>query len=84
MDKWPIMNPNDVVFILATYLLFVLKIGPILMEGRNPLPLKGFLIFYNVIKVINSGVLAYKVYVQKRHCILILFEPTPRGDWGQK
>ncbi|XP_052742276.1 elongation of very long chain fatty acids protein 7-like [Bicyclus anynana] len=60
VDKWPLMNPNDVVFIISTYLIFVLKVGPALMHRREPVPMKGFLVFYNIIKVINSSVLAYK------------------------
>lgn len=55
------MNSNDVLFTLLTYFLFVFKVGPHFMEKRNPLPIKQFLIFYNIVKVINSAYLAYKV-----------------------
>lgn len=61
VERWPLMNPNDMVFIIATYLIFILKIGPALMERREPFKMKGFLVFYNIIKVINSTILAYKV-----------------------
>lgn len=64
VEQWPLMNPNELLFILASYLLFVLKIGPILMEGRPPVQIKGFLIFYNLFKVINSAVLTYTVIVK--------------------
>ncbi|XP_059062788.1 elongation of very long chain fatty acids protein 4-like [Achroia grisella] len=60
VERWPLINPNEVAFVLATYLLFVLKIGPIIMESRTAFRIKGFLIFYNVLKVINSSILAYK------------------------
>ncbi|XP_028177946.1 elongation of very long chain fatty acids protein 4-like [Ostrinia furnacalis] len=62
VDQWPLLNPSEPLFILASYLAFVLKVGPALMEGRPPVQIKGFLIFYNVIKVINSAVLAYKFF----------------------
>ncbi|KAL0829259.1 hypothetical protein ABMA28_004079 [Loxostege sticticalis] len=62
VEQWPLMNPNELLFILVSYLLFVLKIGPILMEGRPPVQIKGFLIFYNLFKVINSAVLTYTIF----------------------
>lgn len=61
VEKWPLMNVNDVVFILATYLIFVLKVGPLIMEHRSPFQIKLVLLLYNMIKVVNSSVLAYKV-----------------------
>ncbi|XP_072949170.1 very long chain fatty acid elongase 7-like [Epargyreus clarus] len=60
VDKWPLMNFNDVAFVLLTYLLFILKVGPVFMEGRSPFLLKRFLLIYNAVKVVNSTVLAYK------------------------
>ncbi|XP_039757197.1 elongation of very long chain fatty acids protein 4-like [Pararge aegeria] len=60
VERWPLMNPNDVIFIIVTYLIFVLKIGPFLMARREPFKMKGFLILYNIIKITNSSVLAYK------------------------
>ncbi|CAH2245649.1 jg6554 [Pararge aegeria aegeria] len=61
VERWPLMNPNDVIFIIVTYLIFVLKIGPFLMARREPFKMKGFLILYNIIKITNSSVLAYKI-----------------------
>ncbi|XP_045773861.1 elongation of very long chain fatty acids protein 7-like [Maniola jurtina] len=60
VERWPLMNPNDVIFLIFTYLMFILKIGPALMERREPFQMKGFIIFCNVVKVINSTILAYK------------------------
>lgn len=57
------MDPNDIAFLLVVYLLFVLKVGPAIMDGRNPVRIQSFLLFYNAFKVINSALLAYKVTV---------------------
>lgn len=52
MHEWPLMSsPVPVVAILAVYLLFVLKIGPKLMENRKPYNLKNILIGYNAYQV---------------------------------
>ncbi|XP_073945834.1 very long chain fatty acid elongase 7-like isoform X2 [Choristoneura fumiferana] len=62
VEKWPVMNSNDLAFILISYLMFVLKIGPMIMEKRAPLQLRGILIAYNMSKIINSGILTYKFF----------------------
>ncbi|KAG6442473.1 hypothetical protein O3G_MSEX002384 [Manduca sexta] len=51
------MNPNDVAFILITYLLFTFKVGPYIMEKRQPFQIKTFIVIYNVFKIINSVIL---------------------------
>ncbi|XP_050344606.1 elongation of very long chain fatty acids protein 7-like [Nymphalis io] len=62
VEKWPLMNPYDMGFIIVTYFAFILKIGPLLMEKRQPLQLNKFLILYNMVKVINSSILAFKFF----------------------
>lgn len=61
VEEWPMVNPNEMALILVTYLVFVLKVGPIFMERRPPFPIKGFLVVYNAIKAVNSTILAFKV-----------------------
>ncbi|XP_052749579.1 elongation of very long chain fatty acids protein AAEL008004-like [Galleria mellonella] len=60
VDWWPLINPSEMAFILITYPICVLKIGPIITEGRSAFQTKGILIFYNSFKVINSSTLGYK------------------------
>ncbi|KAM3957796.1 very long chain fatty acid elongase 7 [Aphomia sociella] len=60
VERWPLIDPSEIAFILATYLVFVLKIGPIIMERRTPFQIKGILLAYNAFKVINSSVLSFK------------------------
>lgn len=55
------VNPNEIALILVTYLVFVLKLGPIFMERRPPFPIKRILIVYNAIKAVNAIILALKV-----------------------
>lgn len=44
-------SPISVVMILATYLLFVQKIGPHLMSNRKPYQLRSVLLAYNLLQV---------------------------------
>lgn len=61
MEKWPLSDPNELLFVLFAYFMFVFKIGPYIMEKRNPLQIKPLLIVYNGFKVVNSAILAYRV-----------------------
>ncbi|XP_008560615.1 elongation of very long chain fatty acids protein 7 [Microplitis demolitor] len=55
VDSWFLMSsPGPVLAILATYLLFVLKVGPKMMESRPAFQLKNILILYNAFQVIFS------------------------------
>ncbi|XP_034945966.1 elongation of very long chain fatty acids protein AAEL008004 [Chelonus insularis] len=55
VDSWFLMSsPGPVLTILAGYLLFVLKVGPKLMESRPPFQLKTVLILYNGFQVLFS------------------------------
>ncbi|XP_033212716.1 elongation of very long chain fatty acids protein AAEL008004 [Belonocnema kinseyi] len=62
VDSWLLMgSPAPVVLILAVYLLFVLKIGPRMMENRPAFELKNLMIAYNGFQVIFSVYLASTV-----------------------
>jgi hypothetical protein len=55
VDSWFLMgSPGPVLGILSLYLLFVLKIGPKMMEKRPPFQLTTTLIVYNAIQVVFS------------------------------
>lgn len=71
VDSWFLMeNPWPSLFIVSIYLYFVLKLGPQLMENREPVKMKSFMILYNsclivfsawwVMKILTSyGILSY-------------------------
>lgn len=62
VDEWFLMgSPMNILSILAIYLLFVLKIGPKLMENRKPFELKKIMLLYNAYQVIISLYLCYHV-----------------------
>lgn len=53
IDKMFLMkSPLPILGILATYLLFVKKIGPMIMENRKPLELRKVMIAYNCLQVV--------------------------------
>jgi len=48
VDSWPFMStPWPVILTLSIYLLFVLKVGPAIMENRKPLNVKYVILLYN-------------------------------------
>ena len=47
-------NPLPALFIVGIYLYFVLKLGPRLMENREPMKMKPVLIIYNACLVVFS------------------------------
>lgn len=47
-------SPLPLLAILGAYLLFVLKIGPTMMENRKPMSLQSILIIYNAYQVLFS------------------------------
>ncbi|CAK1553385.1 unnamed protein product [Leptosia nina] len=70
----PLMaTPGPMLMILATYLLFVLKIGPTLMTKREPYKLKVVLLLYNAFQVILS---VYMVYTYLLKMLQRGFAPT--------
>ncbi|KAH8337133.1 hypothetical protein KR059_000955, partial [Drosophila kikkawai] len=48
-------SPWPTAIILATYLLFVLKVGPWLMADRKPFNLRGFIKAYNILQILYNG-----------------------------
>ncbi|XP_012265647.1 elongation of very long chain fatty acids protein [Athalia rosae] len=55
VDTWLLMgSPGPLLGILAVYLLFVLKLGPKLMENRPAFQLKTLMILYNGFQVLFS------------------------------
>ncbi|KAJ8732293.1 hypothetical protein PYW08_015023 [Mythimna loreyi] len=68
VNTWFLMgSPLPVISILASYLLFVLKIGPALMKNREPLKLQNVIQFYNAVQV---GVSCFLLYV----CVSMMSE----------
>ncbi|XP_026328690.1 elongation of very long chain fatty acids protein 4-like [Hyposmocoma kahamanoa] len=58
IDDLPLMStPGVIMMILATYLLFVLKIGPDFMRKREAFKLTKVLIVYNAVQVVASAFL---------------------------
>lgn len=55
VDTWLLMgSPGPMLCIVGVYLLFVLKIGPKIMENRPAFQLNGLMIAYNAFQVIFS------------------------------
>jgi elongation of very long chain fatty acids protein 7 len=64
MDSYPLMgSPFPTIFIIALFLLFVLYIGPMMMEKRKPLDIKNIMIVYNVYQVFFSAILVIVVRI---------------------
>ncbi|XP_046821795.1 elongation of very long chain fatty acids protein 1-like isoform X1 [Vespa crabro] len=60
--NFPLMrDPFPMMLILLVYLEFVLHIGPRYMKHRKPYKLKNFLIIYNCLLAIASGVTCYGI-----------------------
>ncbi|XP_017883722.1 elongation of very long chain fatty acids protein AAEL008004 isoform X2 [Ceratina calcarata] len=55
VDSWPMMgSPGPMLCIVGTYLAFVLKVGPKMMEKRPAFQLNSLLIAYNAFQVVFS------------------------------
>jgi hypothetical protein len=62
VDRWFLMgNPAPILFIVACYLYFVLKLGPKLMAPREPFNLQLLLLAYNFAVVLLSLYIALLV-----------------------
>ncbi|XP_020814000.1 elongation of very long chain fatty acids protein F-like [Drosophila serrata] len=77
-------SPWPTVAILASYLLFVLKVGPWLMADRKPFDLRGFIKAYNIFQILYNGSVAistsYILFVLKPYdltCPITL----PQDNW---
>lgn len=56
VDSWAFMStPWSVLSILSVYLLFVLRLGPNMMENRKPYYIKNVLLVYNAIQTLYNG-----------------------------
>lgn len=56
VDSWAFMRtPFSIMSILSVYLLFVLKVGPNMMENRKPYNIKNVLLLYNAVQTIYNG-----------------------------
>ncbi|XP_073844206.1 very long chain fatty acid elongase 4 [Musca autumnalis] len=51
-ERFGMSSPGFLITIIAAYLLFVYKIGPIFMHNRQPYRLKTFVTFYNAFQVV--------------------------------
>ncbi|XP_012285309.1 elongation of very long chain fatty acids protein 1 [Orussus abietinus] len=57
---WPLMgSPFPLALLLIGYIVFVLHLGPRYMRSRQPYSLYGFMICYNVLVAIASGIVFY-------------------------
>ena len=55
VDTWPLMeSPGPMLCIVGAYLLFVLKVGPKMMEKRPAFELNAVMIGYNAFQVLFS------------------------------
>lgn len=50
--------------VLTAYLLFVLKLGPMLMEQRKPLELRGVIKAYNIVQIVYNSVTVVYVSIK--------------------
>lgn len=56
IDSWFLMESSDpMLYILGAYLIFVLKIGPKIMEKRPAFQLNTFMILYNAFQVLFNA-----------------------------
>ena len=62
MDSFYLMSsPLPTLLICAGYIYFVKYLGPRLMRDRPPFELKNVIIVYNIIQIVFSTYLVYKV-----------------------
>lgn len=81
-------NPLPTLGMVATYLAWVLVIGPIYMRDRKPMNLKTTLIVYNACQVLLSAYMFYevsqghqsmKLAIQRIICSFIFSTSWPDG-----
>ncbi len=83
-------SPLPTIILCSTYVLFVKKIGPQIMESRLPFDLRNTLVLYNGLQVLFSAWLFYEViyfvtensfYTSGRIFIYIIYN-FPVRSWG--
>jgi len=57
---WPVLS------ILIAYMLFVLKLGPKMMENREPFKIKHIMMVYNIVQTIYNMYIVSEVSLM--HC----------------
>nr|XP_012154372.1 PREDICTED: elongation of very long chain fatty acids protein 7-like [Megachile rotundata] len=74
LDSWPMMgSPGPMLCIVGTYLAFVLKVGPKMMEKRPAMQLNPLLIAYNAFVVLFSLWLSVMVLNQDYFLLAFIF-----------
>ncbi|XP_050440913.1 elongation of very long chain fatty acids protein 4-like [Adelges cooleyi] len=64
VDSWMFMStPWPVLSTLVIYLLFVLKLGPKIMENRKPFNIKYVILLYNLIQTVYNGYLVLWFFI---------------------
>ncbi|XP_025193398.1 elongation of very long chain fatty acids protein 4-like [Melanaphis sacchari] len=64
IDSWMLMStPWPILSILIVYLLFVLKIGPKMMENREPFKIKRIMMVYNILQAMYNLFIVSKIIV---------------------
>lgn len=80
VDSWLFMSsPWPVISISTLYLLFVLKLGPSIMESRKPLSFKYTMLMYNAFQTLyNTWIFSLVRYISVIFCDKRLITRTVR------
>lgn len=70
---WPLIDsPLLLVLLLASYNLFVLKIGPYWMKNRKPFDVRLPMAMYNVLQVLFNGYFFEEVSYKYKYCFKLV------------
>uniref|UniRef100_A0A2S2P5M5 Elongation of very long chain fatty acids protein n=1 Tax=Schizaphis graminum TaxID=13262 RepID=A0A2S2P5M5_SCHGA len=73
VDSWMFMStPWPVLSILIAYLLFVLKLGPKMMENREPFKIKRIMMVYNIVQTIYNIFIVSEVFITPGICTYLM------------
>ncbi|KAK1129252.1 hypothetical protein K0M31_020381 [Melipona bicolor] len=79
IDSWPMMSsPGPMLCIVGTYLAFVLKVGPKMMEKRPAFQLNNLLILYNAVQVLFSIWLTLQFFEPR--AVFLIFSPKCNNE----
>ncbi|KOX78651.1 Elongation of very long chain fatty acids protein 7 [Melipona quadrifasciata] len=79
VDSWPMMSsPGPMLCIVGTYLAFVLKVGPKMMEKRPAFQLNNLLILYNAVQVLFSIWLTLQFFEMR--VAFLIFSPKCNNE----
>lgn len=83
VDSWLLMSsPWPVILVSTLYLLFVLKLGPSIMESRKPLSFKYTMLIYNAFQTLyNTWIFSLVRYVSVIYCDKRLITRTVKIIW---